>query len=95
MRRGWKGVVRASGRAHGWGGRGLSQGSRVDLRLLYPQFSTDSHMLGENKVNRNPLKYMKTEMKMLKLSLFFATISITVPFILVFSFSAVTTKSFN
>jgi len=36
-------------------GRDLGQGSRVDLRLFYPQFSTDSHLLGENKVNRNPL----------------------------------------
>jgi len=57
-RRGWKGVVRASGRGHGWGGRDLSQGSRGDLRLFYPQFSADSHLLGENKVNRNPLQCM-------------------------------------
>ena len=55
VRRGWIGVVRASGRGHGWAGRDLSQGSRVDLRLFYPQFSTDSHLLEENKVNRNPL----------------------------------------
>ena len=38
----------------GW--EGSSQGSRVDLWLFYPQFSDDSHLLGENKVNRNPLK---------------------------------------
>ena len=55
VRRGWMGVVRGSGRAYGWGGRDLGQGSRVDLRLFIPQFSTDSHLLGENKVNRNPL----------------------------------------
>jgi len=55
VRWGWIGVVRASGRAHGWAGRDLGQGSRVDLRLFYPQFSTDSHQLGDNKVNRNPL----------------------------------------
>jgi len=26
----------------------------VGLRLFFPQFSIDSHLLGENKVNRNP-----------------------------------------
>ena len=50
------GVVRASGGAYGRGRRDLGQGSWVDLRLFYPQFSADSHLLGENKVNRNPLK---------------------------------------
>ncbi len=55
MRRGWMGVVRASRRVHGWVGRDLGQGLRVDLCLFIPQFSTDSHLLGENKVNRNPL----------------------------------------
>ena len=48
VRRGWMGVVRAYG-------RDLGQGSRVDLRLFIPRFSTDSQLLGENKVNRNPL----------------------------------------
>ena len=42
------------GRAHGWAGRGLGRGSRVDLRLFIPRFSTDSQLLGENNVNRNP-----------------------------------------
>jgi len=55
VRRGWMGVVRASRRVHGWVGRDLGQGLRVDLCLFIPQFSTDSHLLGENKVNRNPL----------------------------------------
>ena len=55
VRRGWMGVVSVSERAYGWGGRDLGPGSRVDLRLFYPQFSADSHLLGENKVNRNPL----------------------------------------
>ena len=36
----------------GW--EGSRPGLRVDLRLFYPQFSTDSYLLGENKVNRNP-----------------------------------------
>ena len=40
----------------GW--EGSSQGSRVDLWLFYPQFSDDSHLLGENKVNRNPLSIL-------------------------------------
>jgi len=48
------GVVSVSGRAYGWGGRDLGQGSRVNLRLFYPQFNADSHLLEENKVNRNP-----------------------------------------
>ena len=48
------GVVRTSGRGHGWAERDLGQGSRVDLRLFIPQFSTDSHLLGEDTVNRNP-----------------------------------------
>jgi len=55
---GWMGVVRASGGAYGRGRRDLGQGSWVDLRLFYPQFSADSHLLGENKVNRNPLWYL-------------------------------------
>jgi len=37
------------------GGRDLSLGSKVDLRQFYPQFSTDSHLLGESKINWNPL----------------------------------------
>ena len=41
-------------RAPGWGGRDLGRGSRVDLCVFFPTFSTNSHLLGENKVNRNP-----------------------------------------
>ena len=55
VRRGWMGVAGASGRLHGWAGRDLGQGLRVDLCLFYPSFRTDSHQ-GENKVNRNPLE---------------------------------------
>jgi len=51
VRRGWNWVVRAPG----WGERDLGRGSRVDLCVFFPQFSTNSHLLGENKVNRNPL----------------------------------------
>ncbi len=38
------------------GGRDLGPGLRGDECLFIPQFSADSHLLGENKVNRNPLK---------------------------------------
>ena len=37
----------------GW--EGSSPCLMVDLRLFFPQFSTDSHLLGDKKVNRNPL----------------------------------------
>ena len=50
------GVVRASGEGSRVGWEGPSRCSRVDLWLFYPQFSSDSYLLGENKVNRNPLK---------------------------------------
>ena len=48
-------VMRASWRAQGWVERDLGQGLRVGLSLFYPQFSTDSHQLTENKGIRNPL----------------------------------------
>jgi len=57
---GGRGGGGGGGGGGGWGGRGggggaPGQGLRVDLRLIYPQLSTDSHPLGENKINRNPL----------------------------------------
>ena len=52
VRWGWMGVVGASG-------RDLGKGSRVDLRLFNPRFSTDSHLLGENKVIRYPLHSLR------------------------------------
>ena len=56
VRWGWMGVVRVSGRAYGGGGKDL--GSRGDVCFFIPQFSTESHLLGENKVIRNPLQYI-------------------------------------
>ena len=40
--------------ASGWGRRDLVRRSRVDLCVFFPQFSTNSQLLGENKINRNP-----------------------------------------
>ena len=44
----------------GW--RDLGQGSRVNLRLFYPRFSTDSQLLGENKVIRNPHMFIERDL---------------------------------
>ena len=50
---GLKGGCEASEEGSQVGREGSRAGFESGLRLFYSQFSADSHLLGENKVNRN------------------------------------------